>query len=101
HSFLPNAVRVRATRHCGAGHKSQADPGGFVRLEGNGTRRIRALCRLQSRWTVPLHPHKPYSLIGLLVFSLRSILPLLSGTNVLCRAEKTLRRRNGAPTVAQ
>jgi len=35
-----------------------------------------------------LHPDKPYTLIGLFVFSILSILPLLSGFEVLRRAEK-------------
>jgi len=39
-----------------------------------------------------LHPDKPYTLIGLFVFSILSILPLLSGFEALRRAEKTLVR---------
>jgi hypothetical protein len=39
-----------------------------------------------------LHPDKPYTLIGLFVFSILAILPLLSGFQILRRAEKTLVR---------
>jgi hypothetical protein len=39
-----------------------------------------------------LHPDKPYTLIGLFVFSILSILPLLSGFEALRRAERTLVR---------
>lgn len=39
-----------------------------------------------------MHPDKPYTLIGLLVFSILSILPLLSGFEILRRAEKLLVR---------
>jgi len=39
-----------------------------------------------------LHPDKPYTLIALFVFSILSILPLLSGFEALGRAEKTFVR---------
>ena len=39
-----------------------------------------------------MHPDKPYTLIALFVFSILSILPLLSGFEALGRAEKTFVR---------
>ena len=39
-----------------------------------------------------MHPDKPYTLIGLFVFSILSILPLLSGFDFLRRVEKSLVR---------